>query len=134
MRGDRRCRCHSGRKFRRCCGPWLAGRPAPTPESLMRSRYTAYALGRVDHILATTLEGSPAWDDGEDWADRVRDWCAATRFVGLSVLESPSPVGDRGLVAFAATLSQDGVEWVLRERSAFHRRNGAWFYHSGAAL
>ena len=100
----------------------------------MRSRYTAYALGRVDHILATTLEGSPAWDDAEDWADRVRDWCAATRFVGLSILESPSPVGDHGLVAFAATLSQDGVESVLRERSAFHRRDGAWFYHSGAAL
>ena len=69
-----------------------------------------------------------------DWADRVRDWCAATRFVGLSILESPSPVGDHGLVAFAATLSQDGVESVLRERSAFHRRDGAWFYHSGAAL
>ena len=100
----------------------------------MRSRYTAYALGRVDHILATTLPGSPAWNEAPDWAEQVKAWCASTRFVGLRVLDAPSPTGDRGVVAFAATLWQSGEQTVLRERSAFHRVGGAWLYHSGVSF
>ncbi len=100
----------------------------------MRSRYTAYAVGRVDYILGTTLEGSPAWDPAADWGERVQAWCASTRFLGLTVLESPKPVGDQGWVAFAATLGRDGVETLLRERSCFHRVDGAWLYHSGVVF
>lgn len=100
----------------------------------MRSRYTAYALGRTDHILATTMRGSPAWDDAPDWAQRVQAWCAETRFLGLTILESPPPTGDRGVVAFAATLGRGDERTLLRERSLFHRVGGAWLYHSGVAF
>ena len=35
-----------------CCAPYLeAGRPAPTAEALMRARYSAYALGKIDFLL-----------------------------------------------------------------------------------
>ncbi|MFZ2296269.1 MAG: YchJ family metal-binding protein, partial [Polaromonas sp.] len=42
--------------FSTCCGPYLnkrAATPAPDAESLMRSRYSAFVLGRRDYLLAT---------------------------------------------------------------------------------
>ena len=44
------CPCGSGRPFDGCCGPILAGTPAPTAEALMRSRFTAFSLGDVAHL------------------------------------------------------------------------------------
>ena len=55
------CPCHSGRTYGACCRPWHHGAPAPTPEALMRSRFAAYALGLVDHIVATTDPKGPQW-------------------------------------------------------------------------
>jgi SEC-C motif-containing protein len=42
------CPCGSdNKKYTDCCGRYLdGGEAAPTAEALMRSRYTAYALGR----------------------------------------------------------------------------------------
>ena len=58
----------------RCCGRYLDawdGCPAPDAEALMRSRYSAFVLGRVDYLLATwhasqrpaelTLEPGAKW-------------------------------------------------------------------------
>ena len=47
------CPCGSGLTLAECCGPKIAGEPAATPEALMRSRYTAYALGDDAYVLAT---------------------------------------------------------------------------------
>ncbi|MDP1703376.1 MAG: YchJ family metal-binding protein, partial [Sulfurimicrobium sp.] len=47
------CPCGSGRDLGDCCGPIVAGAPAPTPEALMRSRYTAFVLGKLEHIDRT---------------------------------------------------------------------------------
>ena len=42
-----------------CCGPLHRGeRPAATAVALMRSRFTAFALGDVDYLLATWHPGS----------------------------------------------------------------------------
>jgi SEC-C motif-containing protein len=43
-----------------CCDKYVAGRALPpTPEALLRSRYSAYALGKVDHLVATTHPANP---------------------------------------------------------------------------
>ena len=51
------CPCGSGRRFADCCGVYLSGGSqalgAPTPEALMRSRYSAYACGDDAYVLAT---------------------------------------------------------------------------------
>lgn len=51
------CPCGSGQTCLDCCGLWHTGlregRHAPTPEALMRSRYSAYVLGLIDYLLAT---------------------------------------------------------------------------------
>ncbi|MEG2139978.1 MAG: YchJ family metal-binding protein, partial [Bilophila sp.] len=48
------CPCCSGRTYEDCCAPYVEGREsAPTAEALMRSRYTAHALGKYDYLNET---------------------------------------------------------------------------------
>lgn len=47
------CPCGSKYTFDECCGPIIAGAPAPTAEALMRSRYTAFANRTLDHVEHT---------------------------------------------------------------------------------
>jgi SEC-C motif-containing protein len=126
-----RCRCHSGRTYKRCCQPAHAGRSALTPEALMRSRYCAYAHGLVDYVVDTTdPEGPQHRADLDAWRAEIEAFCRATRFRGLDVLES-SADGDEGFVSFHAHLSRGELDTSFGERSRFVRRDGRWLYHSG---
>ena len=62
------CPCDSGQTYVQCCGPWHQGLGlgvfAPTPEALMRSRYSAFALGLVDYLTATWHPSTPATNRG----------------------------------------------------------------------
>ena len=51
------CACCSGKSFMRCCGRFLVQQQAAkTAEQLMRSRFTAYALGgHGNYLMATWL-------------------------------------------------------------------------------
>lgn len=125
------CPCHSGRKYKKCCRRLHQGDPAQTPEALMRSRYSAYALGLVGHILGTTDPTGPHFEaDDARWRAEVRAFCAAASFDGLEVLEAQSQ-GDRGIVDFRAQLSSADGATVMAERSLFRRTDGRWLYHSG---
>ena len=97
----------------------------------MRSRYTAYAIGLADYILATTDPSGPHWREARaQWLREVRDFCDATDFDGLEILETRSEE-ERAWVRFRARLRQDGRDASFDERSLFHRRDGRWRYHSG---
>ena len=68
-----KCYCQSGLIFSECCEPILrVEKVASTALSLMRSRYSAYCLGDVNYLQATTDDYS--WTDEElkfiqNWAD-----------------------------------------------------------------
>jgi len=110
------CPCGSGTSYAECCRPLHQGvRQAATPEELMRSRYSAYALGLADYVFRTwhprtrpddvTLTGSPKW----------------TR------LEILGATGDT--VEFRAHHADpDGV---LHELSRFEQRAERWLYVDG---
>ena len=109
-----------------CCGPVVAGdRLADTAEELMRSRYTAYALGHGDHLFRT-------------WHPRTRTDDAApdprVRWSGLEVLDvvAGGPDDAEGVVEFRARWVSHDDEPVrrgeLHERSRFARRAGRWVY------
>ena len=115
------CPCGSGESYEDCCGPIVRNeRPADTAEELMRSRYTAYVLGDVDHLFRT-------WHPAERPDDLSGlpqvDWR------GLEILEvvDGGPADDTGVVEFRALHA--GGE--LRERSRFVRRAGRWVYLDG---
>jgi SEC-C motif-containing protein len=113
----RSCPCGSA-SYDGCCGPLLRGeRQADSPEELMRSRYTAFAVGDGDHLWRT-------------WHPRTRPEQVALdprlRWTGLEVLEA---VDD--LVEFRAHHDGPDGPGVLHERSRFARRAGRWFYLDG---
>lgn len=54
------CPCGSGDSLADCCGRYHDGAAAPCAQSLMRSRYSAYVLGNVDYLVATSLPAQQA--------------------------------------------------------------------------
>jgi SEC-C motif-containing protein len=135
MPHDARCRCGSGRKERRCCGPFHAGKAPPTPEALMRSRYAAYAKGMEAYIRQTTDPDGPLFEaDTAAWTASIQRFHDSFRFPGVRILDAPPPEGDVGFVTFHARLEADGQDASFRERSRFTRADGRWRYHSGERL
>lgn len=120
-----RCPCDSGRPSIECCAPFLAGTATPpTAEALMRSRYTAYALGRLDYIRATW---HPATCPAE--LRLVPD----LRWLGLQVkrVEAGGPDDVHGVVEFVARSKLGGRAERMHETSTFERVEGRWLYRHG---
>ena len=118
------CPCHSGAKYKKCCRPYHDGNPAPTPEALMRSRYSAYALGKSDYIMRTTHVDSPhRQHDIAAWRASLDAFSRHTQFEGLSIVAA-----DTNTVTFHAILSQDGRDTSFIENSVFRQEDGQWRY------
>lgn len=126
------CPCGSTIKYKKCCGVFHKGRPAP-PARLMPARYCAYAMGKVRFVIETTHPDGPLHrDDTAAWRAELTEYCKRTRFVGLEVHEV-EPENDRGevFVTFTARLEHNGAASELRERSRFRRDGTRWKYVDG---
>lgn len=88
----------------------------------MRSRYSAYALGLADYLLAT-WHGSSAPGDLE---------LAPVKWLGLEVRHARMD-GDAGVVEFVARCRVDGKGQRMHEISRFVREQGRWYYIDGQA-
>ena len=129
------CPCQSGLSFDACCGPILAGAPAPTALALMRSRYTAYVRGDVAHLARTLAPEHRAGFDAADVGAGMRQ----TQWLGLEILDTmDGGVEDRtGTVEFVARFKAQGQAGgqvrALHERSRFRRdeADGGWVYIDG---
>ncbi|WP_166265580.1 YchJ family protein [Marinobacter caseinilyticus] len=115
------CPCGSDHPYEACCGVFHGGAKAPTPEALMRSRFSAFVLGKADYLRQTwhtsTRPTSLNLDDSPRWQS-------------LSVL-SASQHGDQGTVHFRAVY-KDQADWgYLEEASEFIREFGVWYYLAG---
>ena len=121
------CICCSGKLFEKCCSPALNDtRWAKTPAQLMRSRYSAYALGgHGDYLLNTWFPATARGLTAEELSIRTCDW------IELEILNK-SQSGDQGTVEFNAWFHNDqGDREVLHEKSVFQRINGRWLYVGG---
>ncbi len=125
------CPCGSGAEERACCAPILAGAPAPTAVALMRSRYTAYVRGAIEHVIATHDEKNRA---DVDVAATTR-WSRDTAWHGLEIVatERGGVDDDTGIVEFIARGITRGTPFAQRERSQFRRVDGRWYYVGGDA-
>lgn len=116
-----RCPCSSGDSYDTCCGPLHRGEAeAPTAERLMRSRFSAFAVGDADYLLRSwhpsTRPSSLELDPGLRW-------------YRLDILRTDrgGPFDREGIVAFRAHYKGTEVG-ELEETSAFVRENGSWYY------
>ena len=125
------CPCGSGRKWKACCLPIVRGAAPPTAEALMRSRWSAYATGAVDHLMRSTHPEGPHHDpDAARWREELADHCALSVFERLTVHEAGEQ-GDDAFVDFTAGMSSGGRDASFRERSRFRRHAGRWAYLDG---
>jgi SEC-C motif-containing protein len=125
------CPCGSGRGYGECCGPYLAGSlPAPTAESLMRSRYTAYVRSNVDYIVSTCTE-----TEGID-LESTRKWSEKSNWLGLKIHRSVQGQAEdsTGEVEFSATYVLDGLREEHREIAKFEKKDGRWLYSEGEVV
>lgn len=118
------CPCGLGSLYAACCGPIHDGRPAPTATQLMRSRYSAFALGLSDYLLrswhASTRPNELELDADTRWLRLV-----------IESAEQGGPFDSAGTVTFAAIGRTPEGRFEQRERSSFVREGGDWFYVDG---
>ena len=115
-----------------CCQPYVEGAPAPTAEALMRSRYTAYAVGAIDYLVETVAPEARADMDRASLAA----WSKESDWPGLDIVatEKGQPGDATGIVEFVAHFSREGAPQSHHERSTFRFDVGAnrWYFVDGA--
>lgn len=127
------CPCGHPQSYDLCCGLYIdKGKLAPTPEQLMRSRYTAFTLGNADYIGQTMREEALKNYDAEEtkkWALSV-EW-DKLEVLGISPLDAEST---QGFVQFIAYFKEGNNAQQIRELSEFKQIDGSWYYTSTAKL
>ncbi|WP_172385546.1 YchJ family protein [Streptomyces sp. MNP-20] len=122
---SRACPCGPALPYDKCCGRLHRGEAAAaTPEELMRSRYSAFAVRDEAYLLRT-------------WHARTRppgvDFDPALRWTGLEIEDTTDGTAfhSSGTVTFRAAYRDGGSPGALHERSRFERVDGAWVYVDG---
>ncbi|MES2217526.1 MAG: YchJ family metal-binding protein [Pseudomonadota bacterium] len=121
------CPCGLPNNYDACCGVFIAGKALPpTPEALMRSRYTAFAKANIEYIIDTMKAPAATGFNPE----QARTWALTNTWLGLEVKNSSAQT-KRGYVEFLAHFSRDGKADYLHEISEFRKDDGKWFYIDG---
>lgn len=122
------CPCGTGRAYADCCSPAHGGTAqASTAEALMRSRFSAFALGDTDYLLRS-------------WHSSTRperlELDPAQRWIRLEIVETERGglLDATGTVTFHAHYREAGRPGTLTERSRFAREDGRWVYLDGDQL
>ncbi len=120
-----RCPCLSGLTFDECCGRLHSGAAvAQSAEQLMRSRFSAFAVGDPGYLNAT-------WHPSTRPAELELD--ADRRWYRLDILSTNggSPFETTGTVEFEAYYRSPLGAGSQHEISRFIREDGRWFYLDG---
>lgn len=124
MKSGEPCPCGSGRPYAACCGPLHGGQAAPTAETLMRSRYSAYVLGLEAYLLAT-WHPSTRPEELDLAAEPPPKW------LGLEIRRHTQADESHAVVEFVARYRVAGRGQRLHETSRFVREEGRWLYVDG---
>lgn len=118
------CPCGSKATYAACCALLHNGAPAADAAALMRSRYTAFALGLDDYIQRS-------WHPSTRPAASAAKESDNPRWIGLQIKRYQALDSDHATVEFVARYKINGRAFVLHEISNFVRENEHWFYVDG---
>jgi len=132
-----KCYCGSEQSFNLCCGAIIEDRAiANTPEQLMRSRYSAYAIADANYIFNTyalSTKQSQSLEDIQQWAKHTK-WLKLEvhssddiSLEDIIVTESTLPAK----VHFTATYIADKKFHRMSEHSNFIVEQQRWRYLDG---
>lgn len=123
------CPCQSNKRYLDCCGLYIEKkfRP-PSPEALMRSRYTAFVEGKLNYIQKTMKPpASLNFNKKQAKKDKTTIW------LGLNIIEASFDPNNSsiGFVEFKAKFRFNQTLSYLHERSEFHLIDNHWYYVDG---
>ncbi len=120
------CPCGSGKSSDDCCVPYHNGLPVPTALALMKSRYSAFALGNGAYLSATLSTAQRADFDVEEFNASSGD----TRWLGLEIrsVVAGGENDETGTVEFVARYRSGSDAVAHHERAEFTREDGRWVF------
>jgi SEC-C motif-containing protein len=126
------CPCGSGKAYCDCCEPIIKKMTlAPSPEALMRSRYTAYAKHEIAW-LKDSLEATQRDDFDEP---SVEAWSRESEWLGIEIKQTKTEEEKNiGWVEFVARFKQGNITRNHHELGEFHKVGGAWYFYDGRAV
>ena len=132
------CPCGAGPSAAECCARYFVGEdgqatePPPTAEALMRSRYSAYALGYIDHVMGTHHPKA----GGDVDRKSTEKWSREATWQGLEIVSTQAggEGDDSGEVEFIARYEIAGTPLSHHERAQFRRHQGVWRYWDGSMV
>lgn len=118
------CPCGSKELFADCCSPLINELVAAnSPETLMRSRYCAYAIKDAQYLYKTYAQSTRTSQSIEE----IQAWADETIWVSLSIKAADADHS----VLFTACYIQGNKQFQLTERSRFILENQRWHYLDG---
>lgn len=119
-------------QFNECCEPFLLGKKkAPTAESLMRSRYSAYVVKNIDYIDQTQI----AVENEVFNKEEALKWADSSEWMGLEIKKTQKGEANdnTGVVEFVAHYKDkaSGTELHHHETSLFQKKDGEWKFREG---
>jgi len=115
-----------------CCGPILDRKTqAPTAESLMRARYSAYAQKNMAFIDETQIMLEGETFNQED----ALKWAEGSEWKGMHVVSTKkgTAADNTGIVEFEAHYQDkaSGKALVHKETALFEKADGKWKFKDG---
>ena len=119
-----KCYCGSNKNFQNCCEPIIKGfQKAHSAESLMRSRYSAYAVHQADYLMESTSISERKYYSKSE----ILIWATCNQWLQLDIINFTN-----NTVEFKAHFLDSKLQkQVHHELSTFIFENGSWFYVNG---
>jgi SEC-C motif domain protein len=123
------CPCGSGESYSECCEKLHNGEPATSPEQLMRARFSAFVVKKIEFVRDTTDPQTILEFD----LGATKQWAETSQFFKLEILKATNE-GNKGIVEFKAHFKSEGKDQIHHELSKFRKQAGVWYFRDGRLI
>ncbi len=131
------CPCTSGKKYGECCAPFHEGAREPQePVEVVRSRYSAFALGKIDYLVKTLHADHPdRAKPPEALVFALRTASSSFKYMGLTVVESrPADADGVSRALYLARIFRKGQDVSFVELAEFMHDGTGLRYRAGKTM